>query len=331
MERSSEVNFLQAELNAVNAQNERLVEENAQLRRELQKLADEDRSKSTLNAELKVKTLQLESERALLVEENAQLRQDIHRLTHDERSQSTMHVETRLKAFQLENERDNMYEQLEKLKRKYNQLHTAFVAKVQRCKALEDVFNRQKTLNGLVMKSAIAQRDKEQCIALEKRHSTKKDNSTIAHLQDQVTKLQDELAEARDIIDELDFELESIDILEMENQRLKEELNAYKKAKLKLRTTPNLYPDEHQDSVDSEAPPRYCDLDNTGRFETASIASSLAESFAGDMDPETMERAALTESLVQMAQAESNCLRRELLKSRLRRTVQTTRPTSSDA
>ncbi|XP_073822030.1 uncharacterized protein [Musca autumnalis] len=328
MERSSEFNILQAELNAVNAQNERLIEENAQLRRELQRLADEGRSNSSLNADLKIKVFQLESERALLVEENTQLRQDIERLSRDERSKSTLNVEARLKAYQFENERDNMYEQLEKMKRKYNQLHTAFVAKVQRCKALEDVFSRQKTLNGLVMKSAIAQRDKEQSVMLEHRLSTKKEKSTIANLQDHVTKLQNELDEARDIIDELEFELESIDILEMENQRLKEELNAYKKAKFKLRTTANLYA---HDSDDSEAPPKYTESENTERFETASIASSLAESIAGDMDAESMERAALTESLVQMAQAESNCLRRELLRSRLRRNVQDTRPTSSDA
>ncbi|XP_058977047.1 flagellar attachment zone protein 1 [Musca domestica] len=332
MERSSELNFLQTELNAANAQNERLIEENAQLRRELQRLADEERSKSTLNAELKMKTLQLESERALLVDENAQLRQDLQRLTNDDKSKSIVNVETRLKAFQMENERDNLFEQLEKIKRKYNQLHAAFVAKVQRCKALEDVFNRQKTLNGLVIKSAIVQKDKEQNIKSAKRASPKENNATVANLQEHVAKLQNELDEARDIIDELEFELESIDILEMENQRLKDELAAYKKAKLKLRTTANLYPDERDNSEEFDAPPSYSELDDTERCPArSSIASSPAESIAGDMDPETMERAALTDSLIQMAQAESNCLRRELLRSRLRRTVQAPRPTSSDA
>lgn len=51
-----------------------------------------------------------------------------------------------------------MYDNLERLKRKYNKLHAAYLEKVQRCKALEDTFKRQKTLSGLVMKSALSQR-----------------------------------------------------------------------------------------------------------------------------------------------------------------------------
>lgn len=94
------------------------------------------------------------------MEENAQLRGELQRVVRDQRSKSTVNVEARLQAFQYENERDQIYEQLEKMKRKYNQLHQAFVAKVKRCKALEDVFNRQKTLNGLVLKSETAQRQK---------------------------------------------------------------------------------------------------------------------------------------------------------------------------
>ncbi|XP_075151613.1 uncharacterized protein LOC142225677 [Haematobia irritans] len=286
---ASEADIIQAELEAVQSQNEQLIEENSKLRRELHRLANDDRSKSTIN------------------------------------------VEAKLKAFQYENERDRMYEQLEKLKIKYNQLHVAFVGKVKRCKALEDVFNRQKTLNGLVMKSAIAQRENEQHVLMEKRRTEHRESAAVTTLEEQITKLKTELDDAYDIIDELEFELESIDILEMENQRLQEELKSYKKEKLRLRT--GIVPPQAEipDNDDCEAPPRYNALDDTLRYGTESLASSLAESIAGDMDPETMERNALTESLVHMAEAESNCLRRELLRSRLRRTVRGERPTSSDA
>lgn len=135
----------------------------------------------------------------------------------------------------------------------------------------------------------------------------------------------------------------------MENQRLQEELKTYKKEKLKLRTTTNLYPGAQTIPEETEAPPEYREFEGINRFQTDSMASSLADSIAGDMDPETMERAALTDSvnipkskfpslyrrfaffqLIQMAQAESNCLRRELLRSRLRRTVKGERPTSTD-
>ncbi|XP_013098394.2 uncharacterized protein LOC106081159 [Stomoxys calcitrans] len=276
-----EVEIMRAEFEAVQEQNDRLMNENTQLRRELQLKNNEERSKSALN------------------------------------------VEAKLKAFEYENDRDRMYEQLEKLKLKYNQLHVAFVAKVKRCKAFEEVFNRQKTLNGLVMKSATAKGQKEPSSLLEGRQSENSESVTIHTLNEQVTTLKNELAEAYDIIDELEFELESIDILEMENQRLQEELKSIKKEKLRLRTGIAAHWDDGEDESN--------EFEGAPRFGTDSVASSLAESIAGDMDPETVERAALTESLVRLADVESNSLRRELLRSRLRKTVRDMRPTSTDA
>lgn len=91
------------------------------------------------------------------MQENISLRQKLESLTAEDRSHSNLHIEAKLKAFQYEEERDRMYEKLEKIKRKYNQLHEAYTQKVKRCKALEEVFSRQKTLNGLVMKSAVEQ------------------------------------------------------------------------------------------------------------------------------------------------------------------------------
>lgn len=95
-----------------------------------------------------------------LSQENAELRQKLQSLIDDDHSKSTVHIEAKLKAFKFEEERDRMYEKLEKIKRKYNQLHEAYLQKVKRCKAFEDVFNRQKTLNGLVMKSSLDQRER---------------------------------------------------------------------------------------------------------------------------------------------------------------------------
>ena len=100
------------------------------------------------------------AQNARLSEENALLRRKLHDLTNQKHSSSTIHIEAKLKAFKMEDECDRLFEKLEKTKRKYNQLHDAYLQKVKRCKAYEEVFNRQKTLNGLVMKSSIDQRQK---------------------------------------------------------------------------------------------------------------------------------------------------------------------------
>lgn len=70
-----------------------------------------------------------------------------------------MNVEAKIRAFQLEEERDRLVETLQMHKKKYNKLQDAYLEKVKRCKALEEMFKRQKTLTGLVMKSAVAQRE----------------------------------------------------------------------------------------------------------------------------------------------------------------------------
>ncbi|KAM7351647.1 uncharacterized protein ACRADG_004419 [Cochliomyia hominivorax] len=295
---SANLDFLKAQLEVANAQNVRLSRENAALRQELQHLKDEEHSKSSV------------------------------------------HIEAKLKAFKFEEERDRMYEKLENIKRKYNQLHEAYLQKVKRCKALEDVFNRQKTLNGLVMKSAVDQRQKEQELALNRRQSNNAEKQSVEILQAQVVKLQAALDEAYDIIDELEFELESVDFLEVENQRLQNELETYKKEKLKLKRAINRNnPMEYVRTETSETinentdelPEYRSNDDQISRHMTDSNASSLADSIVGDLDPETIERAALTESLMKTAESESNCLRRELLRSRLRNALRPAiRPTSSD-
>lgn len=61
-------------------------------------------------------------------------------------------------VFQLEEERDRLVETVQQHKKKYNKLHDAYLEKVKRCRALEEMFKRQKTLTGLVMKSALDQR-----------------------------------------------------------------------------------------------------------------------------------------------------------------------------
>lgn len=97
-----------------------------------------------------------------------------------------------------------------------------------------------------------------------------------------------------------------VDFLEMENQRLQNELETYKKEKLKLkrainRNNPIEYvPIEEKETIDenNDELPKYRPKEQQfARYNTDSNASSLADSIVGDLDPETMERAALTESV----------------------------------
>jgi len=132
-------------------------------------------------------------------------------------------------AFQLEEERDRLVETVQQHKKKYNKLHDAYLEKVKRCRALEEMFKRQKTLTGLVMKSSLDQRNAggfmrsfphggtpflsfplEQQIMKEKRQSTQSDLNELQELKAKVEKLQRALDESYDIIDEMDFELESV-------------------------------------------------------------------------------------------------------------------------
>lgn len=92
----------------------------------------------------------------------------------------------------------------------------------------------------------------------------------------------------------------------MENQRLQNELETYKKEKLKLkrainRNNPMEYvPTEQRETIgdSNDELPEYRPKDeHLARYDTDSNASSLADSIVGDLDPETMERAALTESV----------------------------------
>uniref|UniRef100_A0A034W9H1 Uncharacterized protein n=1 Tax=Bactrocera dorsalis TaxID=27457 RepID=A0A034W9H1_BACDO len=267
-----------------------------------------------LRAQLEVVTAQ----NARLQEENDLLRQKLLRLNGDSRSAAAINVEAKIEALRLEDERDQMYDNLERLKRKYNKLHTAYLEKVQRCKALEDTFKRQKTLSGLVMKSALSQR--AQVLA---------DKTQTENLEKQVAKLQTALDEAHDIIDELEFELESIDYMEQEMQHMRNELSALK---AKQRHTTNstvsampptdleeplpAYTADVADGVSSPARPRSRNVRSMLLRRTASSSSN--ESLPNDDgDSETLERAAMTHDLLENAAAESNQLRRELLKSRL--------------
>lgn len=267
-----------------------------------------------LRAQLEVVTAQ----NARLQEENNLLRQKLSRLNGDSRSAAAINVEAKIEALRLEDERDQMYDNLERLKRKYNKLHTAYLEKVQRGKALEDTFKRQKTLSGLVMKSALSQR--AQALA---------DKTQTENLEKQVTKLQTALDEAHDIIDELEFELESIDYMEQEMQHMRNELSALK-AKQRHTTSATAssipptdleeplpaYTQDVADGVSSPARPRSRNVRSMLLRRTASSSSN--ESLPNDDgDSETLERAAMTHDLLENAAAESNQLRRELLKSRL--------------
>ncbi|XP_023169501.2 mitogen-activated protein kinase kinase kinase kinase 4 [Drosophila hydei] len=263
----------------------------------------------------------VKAQNARLEEENILLRHRLNRASTDQHTNATVNVEAKIRAFQLEEERDRMVETLQMHKKKYNKLQDAYLDKMKRCKALEEMFKRQKTLTGLVMKSALAQRQSEQQIMLEKRQSqqSKSSSAEVEQLQAKLAKMQTALDESYDIIDEMDFELESVDLLEMQNKSLREELAA-------LRTqldegaaqVPSAVPAD-----DDDPPPKYEPTDQARRSYRQHVASSTCDCCLknDDADAESLERAAMTHSLVQTIEAESNCLRRELLRSRLQHKI----------
>lgn len=99
------------------------------------------------------------SRSAELEEENILLRHRLNRASASHSTNAAINVEAKIMVFQLEEERDRLVETLQKHKKKYNKLHDAYLEKVKRCRALEEMFKRQKTLTGLVMKSSLDQRN----------------------------------------------------------------------------------------------------------------------------------------------------------------------------
>ncbi|XP_060666256.1 ERC protein 2 [Drosophila nasuta] len=265
----------------------------------------------------------VKSQNTRLEEENLLLQHRLNRVSTDQHTNSAVNVEAKIKAFQMEEERDRILETLQLHKKKYNKLHDAYLEKVTRCKALEEMFKRQKTLTGLVMKSAVDQRNSEQQFLLEKRRSQQQSEQNnaaeVQQLQAKIAKMQKALDESYDIIDEMDFELESVDLLEMQNKNLRDEISALK---AQLATAPPMPTD-----ID-DPPPKYAPADPAGldahrdyRRKVASTRDSEYFLKNDDADAETLERAAMTHSLVQTVEAESNCLRRELLRSRYRLSI----------
>ncbi|KAH8345355.1 hypothetical protein KR067_007268 [Drosophila pandora] len=249
---------------------------------------------------------------AQLEEENILLRHRLNRASSDHSTNAAINVEAKILAFQLEEERDRLVETVQKHKKKYNKLHDAYLEKVKRCRALEEMFKRQKTLTGLVMKSALDQRNEEQRLMSEKRQSAQSELNELEQLKAKVEKLQRALDESYDIIDEMDFELESVDLLEMQNQSLREELAA-----LKLETEASGVSSE----IVEDAPPKYEEHDSTEYRKRLSSSSNESTPKDDDSDAQTIERLALTNSLIETVETESNALRRELLRSRCQRTI----------
>ena len=104
------------------------------------------------------------------------------------------------------------------------------------------------------------------------------------------------------------FHAKQVDFLEIENERLRNELETHKKEKLKLKQKINSnHPVEYLKTTESAGTqmfdesdtelPQYREYNGISRHATDSNASSLADSIVGEIDPETMERAALTESV----------------------------------
>ncbi|EDW03569.1 ERC protein 2 [Drosophila grimshawi] len=252
-----------------------------------------------------------------LEEEVMLLRHRLNRASTDYQSNASLHVEAKVKTFQLEEERDRIVDTLQLHKKKYNKLHDAYLEKVKRCKALEDMFKRQKTLTGLVMKSAIDQRNSEQQMQLEKRRSQQNINSEneVGELQAKLAKMQKALDQSYDIIDEMDFELESVDLLEMQNKSLRDEVAALK-AQL---ATPAVQSPIANDVDDP--PPKYAEEDALRTQADRCESSGMSCLKIDDDDAASLERAAMTNSLIETVEAESHRLRRELLRSRYQRQI----------
>ncbi|XP_017055832.1 protein Daple [Drosophila ficusphila] len=289
----------------------------------------EKRSTSTMQV-LYAELAAAKARSAQLEEENILLRHRLNRASANHSTNAAINVEAKILAFQLEEERDRLVETLQKHKKKYNKLHDAYLEKVKRCRALEEMFKRQKTLTGLVMKSALDQRNAEQKMMIEKRQSAQGDLNELQELKAKVEKLQRALDESYDIIDEMDFELESVDLLEMQNQSLRDELAA-----LKIKTEEGATSLAASVPDDDDPPPKY-EEDFPGAHSKARLARrSSSSSEEGpkddDADAETMERAALTHSLIQTVETESNALRRELLRSRCQRTIRAKLEKESEA
>ncbi|XP_055904593.1 uncharacterized protein LOC129940314 [Eupeodes corollae] len=281
---------------------------------------DESEAIKSLKIELDI----VNAKNVHLAEENALLRYKLIRQTNEQFTTSNVNVESKMKLFAIEEERDKMYENLEKLKAKYNKLHTAYLEKVKRCKALEEVFSRQKLLPGLVKKSAIEEARNDPVIDNSTRQQQLQDENIMNSTK--IATLQRSLDEAFDIIDELDFELESVDFLEMENERLKNELNKLKKKDANITTSTTAMPTTKA----TETSTNNDDADNNvqrnedhrlGHHERSSTCSMERECLPDGLpDLEAIERSVLTPSLNETVQAESHLLRRELLRSRLQNT-----------
>ena len=104
------------------------------------------------------------------------------------------------------------------------------------------------------------------------------------------------------------FHAKQVDFLEIENERLRNELETHQKDKLKLKQEiNNNHPVEYLRTTESDSTkmfnesdmdqPQYREYNGIPRRAIDSNASSLADSIVGEIDPETMERAALTESV----------------------------------
>ncbi|KAH8412401.1 hypothetical protein KR009_001808 [Drosophila setifemur] len=273
----------------------------------------DNRSTSTMQA-LYSELAVAKGRSAQLEEENILLRHRLNRVSANHSTNAAINVEAKIMAYQMEEERDRLVETVQQHKKKYNKLHDAYLEKVKRCRALEEMFKRQKTLTGLVMKSALDQRNAEQRMMIEKRQSAQNEISEMEELKAKVEKLQRALDESYDIIDEMDFELDSVDVLEMQNQSLREELAA-----LKLNKEAGA---EAESKSEDDPPPKYQEDDPAGYRKRQSSSSSEDDTPKDDdADAGTMERLALTHSLIQTVETESNVLRRELLRSRCQRTI----------
>ncbi|GAB0093436.1 hypothetical protein DMENIID0001_085770 [Sergentomyia squamirostris] len=180
----------------VTRQNTTLFRENKLLNTECVTLRRENMENSTINLQLRLDLDAVTSQRDDLYETNQKLKVGINRMAENTRNQA------------------EKISQMEKMIRS----QTGIIKKQQH--ELKEFKSRPEVIRGLADLPAHLTRGRQS------HHQPAEDHS---HLQTELTALEEKLDEAYDVIEGLEFELETLDFLEMEHERMESEIESLKK------------------------------------------------------------------------------------------------------
>ncbi|KAL5278752.1 hypothetical protein ACFFRR_003398 [Megaselia abdita] len=244
----------------------------------------------------------LKKELQTLIREKTHLQQELEKCERQEKESTETCLKYKMKLFKTKEERDRTYDTLQNCKKQYNSLYDAYVVKTRRLMAIEEVFIKQKKLPGLISKEA--------SVLMKRMQSNHGDEYNENH-EDEIRRLRAQLEEAYNIIDELDFELESIDILEVENIKLSEELNLMKESQ---RLSANSQSDGNDEGEHSPKP--------VDTFKRNFSSRGVFERETADVDDDFYQMTDKLEVLppreIKKAEMESQVLHREVLRSKIK-------------